>query len=273
MRADRCTSLLLLARKHGLDFELSRACPARQGKARRRCRLWQGVLVYQAGPNHWQKPDVSSAWQCRTEDPSYLSLSTAHQSRSSSCCSSCTGYHSGSQEALPLEVQSICFCRSQRYWSRGNLTGLCGTRNRATSVRLAAVGRAAQPRATQMSKTSATCSGEGKGTGRGEGLLEETTKKAPLLHPPKKEQISIRLLFWGRKGEKKRKQHAVIMSCKKNSPGFTSVTIKRSLAETIEVSKASFQELQLFLRSRPLFSETSDIFMAGWAVCIGKDCS
>lgn len=178
-----------------------------QGKVRRRCRLCQGVLVYQAGPDHWQNPGVRSAWQCRTGDPSYLSLSTAHQSRSSSCCSSCTGCHSGSQEALPLEAQSICFCRSQRYWSRGNLTGLCGTRNRATSVRLAAMGQAAQPWATRMSKTLDACSGKGKGAGRAGELIEET----------KQEQIQKKLFFWSEKKKKKRKQHAVITSCKETA--------------------------------------------------------
>lgn len=168
--SNRCISLVLPARIHGLHFGSRQAQPARGAED-----LGYGrehwIIV--ASPNHSHKPGIISPHQCRAGDPSYLSLSTAHQSRSSSCCSSCTGCHSGSQEALPLEVQSICFCRSQRYWSRGNLTGLCGTRNRATSVRPVAMGQVTQPQATWMSETSAARLGKGREQGEEKVCLQK----------------------------------------------------------------------------------------------------
>lgn len=172
--SNRCISLPLPARIRGLHFGSRQAQSARGAEEDpgygREC--W--IIV--ATPNHSHKPGIISPHKCGAGDPSYLSLSTAHQSRSSSCCSSCTGCHSGSQEALPLEVQSICFYRSQRYWSRGNLTGLCGTKNRATFVRPVAEGQVTQPQATWMSETSAACLGKGREQGEEKGCLQNLKK-------------------------------------------------------------------------------------------------
>lgn len=82
-----------------------------------------------------------------------------------------------------------------------------------------------------MSETSGACFGKGKGAGRGEGLLEVTK---PNKQTGKKRTNLKKLLFRGRKKKRAgrwkggRSPDSVL---KRNSPGFTSVTIKQSLVE------------------------------------------
>lgn len=73
-----------------------------------------------------------------------------------------------------------------------------------------------------MSKTLDACSGKGKGAGKAGELLEETKQK--------KNKFKKSCSFGGEK-KKKKEETCCDNILQRNSPGFTSVTIKRSLAE------------------------------------------
>lgn len=73
-----------------------------------------------------------------------------------------------------------------------------------------------------MNKTLEACSGKGKGAGKAGELLEETKQK-------KKNKFKKSCSFGGKK--KKKEATCCDNILQRNSPGFTSVTIKRSLAE------------------------------------------